>query len=744
MNHENFADCYAGVVFNMPLDTVFTYEIPAPLRTGAVRIGSRVRAPFGNRTEVGFVVETLPTAPSSTSFKIRPITSLVDREPCISPSMFELAKWMSEFYCSSLGESLNAMSPPIVIRGEPVRHTVTLNLPKEKLAETIESLRIRAPKQADALEFIANNSPVQHSAVLSAARTTMESLKAMAKKGLIEIESSEFDPHAWRTGQDGAKIVELTRNQHVAVEEIIAAVRRRSYSTYLLHGITGSGKTEIYLRALSEVVNCGGRAIVLVPEISLTPQTIARFSSRFSRLAVLHSAMSAGLRNRQWNLAKNGKADVVIGARSAIFAPIENLRLIVVDEEHEPSYKQESTPRYHAREVAIMRASCENALVVLGSATPSLESYANAIDGKFGYIRLSERVGGGALPSVEIVNMIEERRELKKNVTLSRQLLKHIESSLSDGKQALLFLNRRGFHVYAKCGTCGAAYRCPNCDITLTYHKKTNILLCHYCAFKTAPVERCPQCNSVSMAYIGSGTERIEDVVAKHFPTARIARMDADTTTRRDSHSAILGAFRRGEIDILLGTQMVAKGLDYPNITTVGVIDADISLLLPDFRSSERTFQLLAQVAGRAGRGESAGAVIVQTTMPQAFAVCCATNHDYRTFAAKELEHRKALQYPPYSKLLRIIVRSGNKTAASDFIQTVKELLSKTAGELGVVMLGPSPPPVERLEGFYRFHLLLKSRLSKNLVAMAKLVRINAKPPSNVAMVLDNNPSSLM
>ncbi len=742
MPHE---DLYAGVVLPLPLDTVFTYSVPPALRGGRLAPGSRVRVPFGKRTETGFVVETGPSRPSG-SFRIRPILAALDPAPVITPPLMRLARWMSRFYYASLGETLAAVAPPAVSGSAPPRYSVLLAVPPERARSEADEIRRRAVRQARVLDFLTREpGPHPHPLVLKRCGCTLDVLRALSRKGLLLLSPVETTAFDLPTGHDpGAVPASLTSAQREALEAVNSALDARSFRPFLLHGVTGSGKTEVYLRALSHAVANGGRGIVLVPEIALTPQTVARFQARFPRLAVLHSAMPAGYRRRQWELAAAGKADVVIGARSAVFAPLPSLSLIVVDEEHEPSYKQENPPRYHAREVALMRGRFEDAVVLLGSATPSLESYRNAREGRFTLLRLPERVPGRVLPRVEVVDMREERRETKRNVLLSRSLEQAVREALEKGGQVLLFLNRRGFHVFCRCMECGAALRCPNCDITLTYHKKPGVLSCHYCGHREPVASRCPECGAFALSYAGTGTERVEDTLAALFPGARIRRMDADTTTRRNSHGEILGAFRRGETDILVGTQMIAKGLDYPNITVVGVLDADLSLVVPDFRSFERTFQLLAQVAGRTGRGESGGRVIIQTSRPDLPAVRFAAAHDYESFARSELEQRMKFGYPPYSRLCRLLARSVSAASAKDFLASARALLADRAASLGVSLLGPVPAPLSRIEGKYRYHMLMKSPGQRELLELTDLMRLQLRPPGDVTLAVDMNPVSLL
>ncbi|MBI5125734.1 MAG: primosomal protein N', partial [Planctomycetes bacterium] len=488
--------------------------------------------------------------------------------------------------------------------------------------------------------------------------------------------------------------------------------------TVLLQGVTGSGKTEVYLRAIEEVLAMGRGAIVLVPEISLTPQAIERYGGRFGNIiAVLHSHLTGAERYDQWQAIRGGKARVVIGARSAVFAPVENLGLIVVDEEHEVTYKQDTSPRYHAREVALMRAREEGAVVILGSATPSLETYFNALMGRYQRAILSQRIGQRPLPRVEIVDMKEGFHEGRHTRLISRRLELYMKECLSRGEQALLFLNRRGFSPFVSCPRCGYVLRCKRCDVPLTYHKRQHSTICHYCSYEVKPQENCPECAGARLNYFGLGTERIEEEMGRYFPGYKALRMDSDSMKGRNAHAKALKSFERGEVQILVGTQMIAKGLDLPNVTLVGVISADTILNLPDFRAVERTFQLLAQVAGRAGRGPKGGRVVVQTFNPRQYAILAAAAHDYEGFADRELEYRRELGYPPFGYMARIVLVGPKEERVKDRAQKLAEALRQVASApsptkvttSGVEVAGPAPAPIPRIKSQFRWQLSLRS-----------------------------------
>jgi primosomal protein N' (replication factor Y) len=519
----------------------------------------------------------------------------------------------------------------------------------------------------------------------------------------------------------------------------------------LLHGVTGSGKTEVYMQAMAEVLKHGKRAIVLVPEIALTPQTVMRFAARFGRrITVLHSQLSPGERYDQWRRVKSGEVDIVVGPRSAIFAPVENLGLIVIDEEHETTYKQdEPPPRYHAREVAIKRAELANCVVILGSATPSLESYYKATQGEYRLLNLRNRVDNIAMPPVEIIDMRVELKQKNNRSIFSERLRAAIEERLALGQQVILFLNRRGFSTYVFCRECGHVERCEQCSISLTYHFDTKLMVCHHCNRERPTPKECPDCFSPYIRYLGIGTQKVEMEIQKAFPTARVARMDTDTTTRKGAHKNILDAFKNGDFDILVGTQMIAKGLDFPNITLVGVINADIALNLPDFRSGERAFNLLTQVAGRSGRSMLGGNVIIQTYNPDHYSIQAAQEHDYQRFYQEEIALRASLLYPPFSHAASILLRGEDESLViqaanllNEQMETLKESQFKE-----VQIRGPAPAPFAKIKNKYRWHFLLRCADVKQLQEFIKQ-SIQSAPPSvtrgNVDVLVNIDPMSVL
>ncbi len=523
------------------------------------------------------------------------------------------------------------------------------------------------------------------------------------------------------------------------------------FQPFLLYGITGSGKTELYLRAIEEVVRQGKEALILVPEISLTPQTIEAFRGRCGDLAVLHSHLHTAERGKHWRRIANGQVQVIVGARSAVFAPTRKLGLIVIDEEHETSFKQEKTPRYHGRDVAVMRARLENIPIILGSATPALESWHNAEKGQYTLLTLPKRVADRPLPEVRLIDLRYDRHPDKRPHGLSPTLEREMKKALDAGGQVILLLNRRGFATYLHCPACGHVEHCKFCDLSMTYHKERHLIMCHYCGYETKPPEKCPVCGTGQVLYQGMGTEKLQAEIQQKFPNASVERMDSDTMKRPGSHGKVLDAFRRGDIQILLGTQMIAKGLDFPNVTLVGVVNADVGLHHADFRASERTFQLLAQVAGRTGRGAQVGHVFVQTMQPDHPSIALAANHDYLTFAHEEMQVRQAHKYPPFQRMARLIVRSKDEKAGNEYADALAVAFRseldrrKAANEpADLRLLGPAEAPVFRLKGYFRFHFQMQSASSAVLHQVLRAVLPTVRVPGGVELTVDIDPQDML
>ena len=545
-----------------------------------------------------------------------------------------------------------------------------------------------------------------------------------------------------------------TEEQSRAIKSVIEAIDKKEHVTFLLHGITSSGKTEVYLQAIDHALNKGRQAIMLVPEISLTPQTVERFVSRFGdKVAVIHSKLTPAKKFLEWKRIKDGKASIVVGARSAIFSPMSNLGVIIIDEEHETTYKQDDVPRYHARDVAEARARLNNCPLILGTATPSLESFYKAKHGEYKLVRLTRRIDDRLLPKVKIVDMRMELATRKKIAIFSKVLLDAIDNTLKKGKQAIIFLNRRGFSTFINCKKCGLVLKCKRCDTVLVYHFEEKKLVCHYCGYTQEPPDICPKCKSGYIKYLGLGTERVESEISRQFAQAHISRMDSDTTTKAGSHDRILGEFKSGQTSLLVGTQMIAKGLDFPMVTLVGVVSADVTLNIPDFRSSERTFNLLTQVAGRAGRGEHAGEVIVQTYVPSHYSILTAAKHDYEKFYEEEIKSRKELLFPPFVNLVKITVRARNDELTLKTAQSLADIIRGEIQDEGArrllgaglapLVAGPAPAPITRMRGYFRYNILLKGKDRAVMCVLLRKVLGAFRKPHGVLVAVDVDPISM-
>lgn len=712
---------FADVLVNLPVDRPFTYSVPARM---TLQRGSRVQVPFRDDLLGGFVQRLHDEAPS---FPVKDVA--VEGPVLIDERLFDLARWIADRYACGWGEALEAVIPTGVKKRRAQR-----TIPWISLKEGVDPEIVKAPKQREALEILKSGGRMEV-AELARRLEAKPNVRALEEKGLVVVErvAGEIDAMS-DVIHESPKTIELTPEQSAALHDIAA----NPTGVTLLKGVTGSGKTEVYLQAIASVLAQGKQAIVLVPEIALTPQTVSRFKARFPRIAVLHSVLTEADRAAQWRATKSGEADVIIGARSAVFAPTRALGLIVVDEEHEGAYKQENVPRYHAREVAIERAKREGAAVLLGSATPALESLHRVRTGEFRLVKLPYRIERREMPEIEVVDMVAERAEVKRFTILSRQLVRLMEQSVARGEQVLLFLNRRGFVTHITCPRCQWVFRCRRCDISMTHHRETNQGVCHYC-FDARPMpDACPDCHAGGLLHFGVGTERVEDEVRSRFPDRVIQRMDSDAMKTKQDYRTSIGGLWSGKIDILIGTQMIAKGLDVPNVTLVGVINADTAFHVPDFRASERTFQLITQVAGRAGRGPRGGRVVVQSFNPNHYAITSAAAYDFDGFVARELEMRRELDYPPFSELVRVVVSGFNESKVREAIE---RLATKIRPEGGSV-LGPSPAPISKLKGRYRMHLLVKTHdLRPVRDRLLQLVHGISRP---LQATLDVDPVSMM
>jgi len=640
---------------------------------------------------------------------------------------------------TALSNTLRSLLARGVILAEPLATAASVSIATETWVRVVENavpsqddlaaLQRRAPRQAAVLLDLLNNEAERSAPALYEKHGIDSSvLRQLEKRGVIERFEREFyrAPDLHGDGRANLKH-DLNDDQRSAYEALVSAMDASAFQTYLLQGITGSGKTEVYLQAIEHALALNRTAIILVPEISLTPQTVGRFKARFDTdIAVLHSGLGAGERYDEWRRAQRGEVRIVVGARSAIFAPLPRLGIVVVDEEHDSSYKQSESPRYHARDVAIMRAKLNNAVCVLGSATPSIESYHNSESGKSVRIVLHRRATKALLPEVELVDMRMENREAGAQIMVSRRLEEEIGARLSSGDQVLLLLNRRGFAPFVLCPKCGWCAECPDCNVTLTYHAKGAFLSCHYCNGRRDVPLVCDKCFFNPLLYLGMGTQKVEDYLQQAFPSARIERMDADTTSGKGGHAKILGRLAAGEIDVLVGTQMIAKGHDYPGVTLVGVIHADTGLGLPDFRAAETTFQLLTQVAGRAGRGDKPGKVLIQTFRPNHYAVKAAAQHDYAAFYAREIQERDAAKYPPFRRMANLMIECEDPELAqrcAGILHRIAREQITALGFDGLETLGPSPATIRRIKKLYRWNLGLLSKSSKRLNALSRIIR---------------------
>src|SRR5436189_2512624 len=738
---------YVRVIIDRAIQRELDYSVPETL-ADRIRIGSRVRVPFRDKSALATVLATLE---QSDAKGIRPIEALVGEAPAISESLLELAKWMSAYYCCPLETVMRSLLPQVIRRAEVGWKKQLFVQPLAKIdSDKIDNLRKRAPRQAELLEAIAKlEKPMSAAQLLRKTSFDNQTLRGLAKRGLIELreEAVERDPHADEQFIATTNL-ELNAEQILALNKVTDALAApENAKPILLHGVTGSGKTEIYLQAIRTALERGKSAIVLVPEISLTPQTVERFKSRFSELhevvAVLHSHLSEGERHDEWHKIHSGRARIVIGARSAVFAPLKQLGLIIVDEEHETTYKQEEAPRYHARDIAVVRAKIEKCAVVLGSATPSLESYHNAITGKYGLLNLTQRVDDQRMPLIRIVDLRQERRKEKIAPILSEKLSQAITARLEKREQTILFLNRRGFSTSLLCSSCGEARNCPNCSVALTFHRHMSRLSCHLCGHTAAVPKKCPACGKDALIYAGFGTEKVESTVSHLFPKANVRRMDADSMTRKDAYRETLHAFRVGKIDILVGTQMIAKGLHFPNVTLVGIINADLALHLPDFRAGERTFQLLTQVAGRAGRGEPPGEVFVQTYTPVSPSIQFARHHAFAGSFHHVLEFRERCDFPPFKHAILITVRSAHEGRAKLSAETLKRRLKETLPK-EFILGDATPAPLEKLQGQFRFHILMRGEAVMRLSRLVRETVDKLPVPDDVTVTVDVDPYQLL
>ncbi|MFT5126814.1 MAG: primosomal protein N' (replication factor Y) [Rhodothermales bacterium] len=710
----------ASVLIDLALDRRFDYAVPEDMRE-QIDVGAMVTVPFRTGTRHGYVVAV---ADQSSFAKLKPLISIDGHIP---PSLMTLADWMAGYYCCARERAVQALLPaPVRSRNvkAKVRKMVAL-AERDDIAEKLVELETRAPRQAAALKLLVRAHNVSQAYLCRESGLSSGSLAAMAKNELVVISEEEQarDPFANAMVLPSSPLT-LNDEQAAALVQINTAIDADRGETILLFGVTGSGKTEVYLQAIARCLELDKTAIVLVPEIALTPQTVERFRARFGdEVSVLHSRLSDGERFDEWTRISRCEVRIVVGARSALFAPFRNLGLIVVDEEHETSYKQDQAPRYHARDVAVMRGQLDKAVVVLGTATPALETFHNVEQGKYSIARLPSRIDDRDLPTMEIVDMAAEAAAMDQPQILSRRLISLIGNTLANNEQAMLFLNRRGYASHLRCLKCNFIAECDDCSSTYTYHRHNERLVCHLCGALRPVPDKCPSCKDPEIRFAGLGTQKLERITRAIFPDARVLRMDSDTMTRKDSYRKALGAFRAGEVDILIGTQMIAKGLHFPNVTLVGIVFADLALNLADFRAGERTFQLLVQVAGRAGRGDLPGRVLVQTYTPFHPVLITAMKQDFEAFYKDEMAERKELSFPPNSHLILIHFRGEDESTVADSAMRLAEFLTPALASRAN-LFPPMPGPVARKRGEYYYQLML---MTPQIVAVSKYLKLALK-----------------
>ena len=721
------------VAIDLALDRLFTYEVPEALQE-KLAVGQLLSVPFGHRAARGFAMEVVADGSADAAYTLKPVTDIVDAVPFFSARLLTLVRQIAAYTAAPIESVLHAALPAAVLK--PNAHAKE-QLYVEAVADAVTDGLTK--RQTWLLEQIVRLGGGWMQQLSNELKTTPASLRTLAARGCVTVEPRQRrrTPLAGRVFRP-TKPLPLNPSQ----AEALAQIGATDTQTILLHGITGSGKTEVYLQAIAAELEKGRGAIVMVPEISLTPQTVQRFASRFGgRVAVLHSALSDGERYDEWHRIRNGEAQVVVGPRSAVFAPVRNLGLIVVDEEHETSYKQEDNPRYNARDVAVMRGKIEGAKVVLGSATPSLETWMNAQKGKYARATMGVRAGAGTLPYVSIVDMEEECQRAGHAAIFSQRLLEAIRTRLDRVEQTILFLNRRGYSRQVTCGSCGHVLTCPDCDLAYTYHQADDCCRCHICGGWIPTPQTCPECKARSLSYKGIGTQRAEEALKKCFPSARVLRMDADSTRRKNSHDDILGAFGRHEADILIGTQMIAKGLDFPNVTLVGILNADSSLNMPDFRAAERSYQLFSQVAGRAGRAELPGEVFIQTYDPKSPTIRAAACGDFEGFARTELAARQELGYPPFRHLSVISLSSKDLKLVGDWAEMYAQSLQKVKG---LEVSDAIPSVLAKAEGWHRWQITVLADSVALTVKSWRWITGVRPPPKELRLALDVDAFSLM
>ena len=740
----------ASVAVGRPVHGAFTYVVPEQL-AGRLLPGQRLLVPFGRATALAFYLG--PAERPRDGVQLKSIQRELEQVPAIPPDLIALLRFASEHYRYPLGEAIRGALPP------GLGHAVDQQPPEPEMESFARALPgadpsqlQRAPAQAAALSYLL--AVGGHAAVAEIAHAVpgaRGSLKKLEQRGMVQIERVPV-PAKRGAAWEQARPKQLTGEQSECVSALEDALAAGGFRPFLLHGVTGSGKTEVYMRAAESALALGRGALVLVPEIALTPQLVGRFRGRFgSSVEVLHSALKDRERLRYWHALRQGKARIAVGVRSAVFAPVRDLGLVVVDEEHDPSFKQEEKLRYNARDLAVVRAKQIGATVVLGSATPSLETLENARRGRYRKLELRNRVDDRPLPTVALIDLRLERPRStlvgpEEPPILSAPLLAAMEQVLERGQQVILFLNRRGHSTFLVCEVCGASVRCASCDVCLTHHLSSRRVICHYCGFSAFVPEQCGDCRG-RLLKLGVGTERVEAEVAARFPRARVARLDRDSASSSEKLTELLAAFARRELDVLVGTQMIAKGHDFPGVTLVCVVMADTALAIPDFRAAERTFHLLTQVGGRAGRGGDPGRVLVQTYNPDCEPIRRLLDHDFQGFSARELERRRALAYPPYARMAAIRIEGSDPQQTAKCARRIAASAARRLplGPRGVRLLGPAPAPIARIKGKTRWQLLLKGPTHASLFAPLSAIESCLRTlPSSVKVIIDVDPGAML
>jgi primosomal protein N' (replication factor Y) (superfamily II helicase) len=757
---------FARVVIPTPLKDPLTYKVPEPLHE-QIAVGMRVLIPLGKRKVTGVVLELMQESPVTGT---REILATLDERPILNRKLLELGQWIAQYYLVTLGEVFGTLLPPSLRR--EIQRTIVLKPGKFSVCDSLEKRildRLQQSRGRISVKSLTRE--------LTGGGNLYDAIEHLESIGALEIRE-RLAGHRRKTKETllenepapalGAQTrFILNSEQEHALGAIVDRLQRGGFETFLLHGVTGSGKTEVYLRAMEQARRTKHSCLILIPEISLTPQLIDRLNARFpGKVGILHSALSAAERWAQWWGIVRGNVDVVVGARSAVFAPLPNLGLIIVDEEHDSSYKQEEGLHYNGRDVAVVRGKLLDCPVVLGSATPAIESYQNSLDGRYRLLKMTQRVHQRPLPSVETIDL---RKKIGSNQLCSggnapvlaaagrpgnRQLLSDrlatlLKKNHQASRQSLIFLNRRGFSNFLQCAVCGYVLRCSYCSVTLTLHKKQKSVCCHHCNFRRATTELCPECGNPTLGGFGVGTEQIEEALRRLVPEARVARMDRDTTSKRGAHEELIRGWEKGKIDILVGTQMITKGHDVTGVTLVGALLADLSLNLPDFRAGERTFQLLSQVAGRAGRGDDPGTVIIQTYAPYHYAIRHLISHDYKGFFTEEIEFRRALRYPPFSRLVCFKLDGPKLYEVEKKARLMAAILqnsiaSSSTGREPIEILGPAPAPIEKLRGRYRWQLLLKGKQTSSLLDLARRAREALPRSRSVRLHIDVDPYNML